>query len=93
VDGCPNSLSTPAQASGAADKCRVVSGGPQGTAAAAAVSAGCAPLMVRLVFASCRRPLSGYARALEEAGLLIEVVREPVASRPDGTAHPLPRHL
>jgi ubiquinone/menaquinone biosynthesis C-methylase UbiE len=48
---------------------------------------------ISMVFASYRRPLSAYTRALEEAGLLIEAVREPAASRPDGTAHPLPWHL
>jgi len=48
---------------------------------------------ISMIFASYRRPLSAYTRALEEAGLLIEAVREPIATRPDGTAHPLPWHL
>jgi SAM-dependent methyltransferase len=48
---------------------------------------------ISLIFASYRRPLSAYTGALEEAGLLIEALREPIATRPDGTAHHLPWHL
>jgi SAM-dependent methyltransferase len=48
---------------------------------------------ISMVFASYRRPLGAYTAALEQAGLLIEAVREPVATRADGSASPLPWHL
>jgi hypothetical protein len=46
-----------------------------------------------MVFASYRRPPSACTRALKEARLLIEAIREPTATRTDGTAHLLPWHL
>lgn len=38
-------------------------------------------------------PLVGYTRPMENAGLLIEAIREPVMRRADGTAPPVPYHL
>jgi ubiquinone/menaquinone biosynthesis C-methylase UbiE len=48
---------------------------------------------VRMVFSSYSHPLSSYTRALEDAGLLIEAVREPLVTRHDGSTHKLPWHL
>jgi SAM-dependent methyltransferase len=47
----------------------------------------------KMVFSGYQRPLTSYTRALEDGGLLIEAVREPVATRADGSAHKLPWHL
>jgi hypothetical protein len=44
-------------------------------------------------FSGWIRPLGAYALALEEAGLLIEAIREPVARRADGSAWAIPYHL
>jgi SAM-dependent methyltransferase len=46
-----------------------------------------------MVFSGWEQPLSAYTRALEDAGLLIEAVREPVTVRADGSPHQLPWHL
>ncbi|TVT40027.1 class I SAM-dependent methyltransferase, partial [Amycolatopsis rhizosphaerae] len=46
-----------------------------------------------MVFTGYSHPLSHYTAAFEKAGLLIETVREPIATRPDGSAHHLPWHL
>ena len=48
---------------------------------------------ISMVFASYRRPLGAYTAALEQAGLLIEAIREPIATRADGSVSPLPWHL
>jgi hypothetical protein len=46
-----------------------------------------------MVFSGHHHPLGNHTRALEDAGLLIEAVREPIATRVDGSAHKLPWHL
>lgn len=46
-----------------------------------------------MTFRGWAHPISAYTRALEDAGLLIEALREPVAYRADGSAHPVPWHL
>jgi ubiquinone/menaquinone biosynthesis C-methylase UbiE len=48
---------------------------------------------LRMVFSTYQHPLTSHTRALEDAGFLIEAVREPVAARADGLAHALPWHL
>jgi SAM-dependent methyltransferase len=48
---------------------------------------------VKMVFSGYQRPLTSYTRALEDRGMLIEAVREPIATRADGSAHRLPWHL
>ncbi|HEX6500483.1 MAG TPA: class I SAM-dependent methyltransferase [Micromonosporaceae bacterium] len=48
---------------------------------------------MRMVFHGWERPLQAYTGALEDAGLLIEALREPVAVRRDGTALRVPLHL
>ncbi|HEY1699089.1 MAG TPA: class I SAM-dependent methyltransferase [Trebonia sp.] len=48
---------------------------------------------LRMVFSGWDRPLSAYTRPLEEAGLLIEAVREPVNVRRDGTTPSRPYHF
>lgn len=46
-----------------------------------------------MVFTGYQQPLSAYARALEDSGFLIGAIREPLATRADGSAHRLPWHL
>jgi SAM-dependent methyltransferase len=48
---------------------------------------------VHMVFSGHHHPLGNHTRALEDAGLLIAAVREPIATRVDGSAHKLPWHL
>jgi len=48
---------------------------------------------LRMRFSGWRRPLGAYTLALEQAGLLIEAIREPVARRADGTVPDIPYHL
>ncbi|WP_027946840.1 class I SAM-dependent methyltransferase [Amycolatopsis taiwanensis] len=48
---------------------------------------------ISMKFTGYQRPLSAYTRALEETGFLIEAVREPIATRADGSPHRLPWHL
>ena len=43
---------------------------------------------IRFTFRSRRYPLEAYARALEQAGLLIESLREPVVSAPERVGKP-----
>lgn len=46
-----------------------------------------------MVATGYQRPFSAYTQALEDSGFLIETVREPIATRADGSAHRLPWHL
>jgi SAM-dependent methyltransferase len=46
-----------------------------------------------MVFTSYHHPLSTHTRALEEAGLLIEAIREPRGASADGVVSGLPWHL
>jgi SAM-dependent methyltransferase len=48
---------------------------------------------LRMRFSGWTRPLGAYTAALEQAGLLIEAIREPVARRADGTELDIPYHL
>lgn len=48
---------------------------------------------LRMRFSGWIRPLGDYMLALEEAGLLVEALREPVARRADGSALAIPYHL
>ena len=48
---------------------------------------------VHMVFSGHHHPLGNHTHALEDAGLLTEAVREPIATRVDGSAHKLPWHL
>jgi SAM-dependent methyltransferase len=48
---------------------------------------------MRIRFSGWDRPLTAYTRALEDAGLLIEAIREPVSVTRDGTERSLPLHL
>ena len=45
------------------------------------------------MFTCWQYPLGAYTLALEEAGLLIEALREPVSIRKDGAADSVPWHL
>jgi SAM-dependent methyltransferase len=46
-----------------------------------------------MLFHGWDRPLTAYTRPLEDAGLLIESIREPVATAADGATQRLPFHL
>jgi SAM-dependent methyltransferase len=48
---------------------------------------------LRIRFSGWDRPLTVYTRALEEAGLLIEAIREPVSVTHDGTVRPVSFHF
>lgn len=48
---------------------------------------------LRMRFSGWVRPLGDYAGALEQAGLLIEALREPVARRAGGSVAAVPYHL
>lgn len=48
---------------------------------------------LRMRFSGWDRPLGDYTRALEDAGLFIEALREPVAISRAGTAYRFPFHL
>ena len=48
---------------------------------------------MRMVFQGFEHPLEAYTRALEDAGLLIEALREPVCVQRDGSTLQVPLHL
>ena len=48
---------------------------------------------MEMTFVGWQHPLTAYTRALEEAGLLIESLIEPLARRFDGTIAPVPFHM
>ncbi|GGQ02359.1 class I SAM-dependent methyltransferase [Streptosporangium pseudovulgare] len=48
---------------------------------------------LRMEFSGWGHPLSAYTGALEEAGLLVEALREPVTVRADGSRARVPFHL
>jgi ubiquinone/menaquinone biosynthesis C-methylase UbiE len=48
---------------------------------------------MEMLFQGWSHPLTAYTQPLEDAGLLIEAIREPRLTQPDGTSYPLPFHL
>lgn len=48
---------------------------------------------LRMTFVGWNAPLVGYTRPLEDCGLLIEAIREPIARRADGHEFDFPFHL
>jgi SAM-dependent methyltransferase len=48
---------------------------------------------MHMLFRGWQYPLGAYTLAMEQAGLLIEALREPVSIRKDGTADSVPWHL
>ncbi|HEY0804196.1 MAG TPA: hypothetical protein VGD84_04000 [Pseudonocardiaceae bacterium] len=48
---------------------------------------------MEMLFQGWAHPLSDYARPLEDAGLVIEAIREPMATTQDGSTYSLPFHL
>jgi hypothetical protein len=48
---------------------------------------------LRMTFTSYHHPLSSHTAALEQAGFLIEALREPRATGADGSVSALPWHL
>lgn len=48
---------------------------------------------LEMLFQGWNHPLTAFTRPLEDAGLLIEAIREPRWTRPDGTVGRLPYHL
>ena len=46
-----------------------------------------------MLFQGWCHPLTAFTRPMEDAGLLIEAIREPRAVKRDGTTYPLPFHL
>jgi SAM-dependent methyltransferase len=48
---------------------------------------------MEMLFQGWNHPLTAYTRPLEDAGLLIDAIREPRVLRADGSSPPMPFHL
>ncbi|HEY3611522.1 MAG TPA: class I SAM-dependent methyltransferase [Pseudonocardiaceae bacterium] len=48
---------------------------------------------MEMLFQGWSHPLTGFTRPIEDAGLLIEAIREPKSLSADGTAYPYPFHF